>query len=51
MSNEQIVNMPLKPEVKKLLEEQADANCRATNREAQVIVESVVLKRANKKSA
>ncbi len=48
MSNEQIVNMPLKPEVKKLLEQQADENGRATNREAQVIVESVVLKRAKK---
>ena len=48
MSNEQIVNMPLKPEVKKLLEQQADENGRATKREAQVIVEREVLKRAKK---
>lgn len=48
MSKEQIVNMPLKPEVKKLLEKQADENGRATNREAQVIVEREVLKRAKR---
>lgn len=50
MSKEQVINVPIKPEVKKLLEKQADANGRATIREAQVIVESEVLKR-DKKSA
>lgn len=49
MSKEEIVNMPLKPEIKKLLEQQADENRRATNREAQLIVEREVLKRAKKK--
>ena len=48
MSKEEIVNMPLKPEIKKLLEQQADENRRATNREAQSIVEREILKRAKK---
>jgi len=48
MSKEQIINMPLKPEVKKLLEKQADANGRAMGREAAHIVERDVLKRARK---
>ena len=34
MSKEHIINMPLKPEIKTLLEKQADANGRATGREA-----------------
>lgn len=46
---EPIINMPLKPEIKKMLEQQAGENRRATNREAQLIVEREVLKRAKKK--
>ena len=48
MSKEEIVNMPLKPEIKTLLEKQADANGRATGREAAFIVERDVLKNAKK---
>lgn len=51
MSKEEIVNMPLKPEVKKLLEQQADADGRATNRQAAQYVEKEVLKRAKKGEA
>lgn len=49
MSKEQIINMPLKPEVKKLLEKQAEANGRAMGREAAHIVERDVLKGTKKK--
>lgn len=48
MSKEHIINMPLKPEIQKLLEQQADKNGRATSREAAHIVERDVLKNAKK---
>jgi len=48
MRKEQVINVPIKPEVKKLLEEQADANGRATLREAANILESEVINRAKK---
>lgn len=49
MSNEQILNVPLKPEIKKLLEKQADENGRAMGREAARIIERDVKKQAGKK--
>ena len=47
--NEHIVNTPLKPEVKKLLEQQADEDGRATARQAARYVEEEVLRWAKKK--
>ena len=47
-SKEQVLNVPLKPEVKKLLEQQADGNGRAMGREAAQIIERYVKKNANR---
>lgn len=49
MSNEHMLNVPLKPEVKILLEKQADDNGRAMGREAARIIERDVKKQAKKK--
>lgn len=51
MSHEQILNVPLKPEVKKLLEQQADGNGRAMGREAARIIERDVKKNAKRADA
>lgn len=48
MSKEQVINVPIKPEVKRMLKKQADANGRATMREAQIIVEREVIRQAKK---
>jgi len=48
MAKEEIINMPLKPEVKKLLEQQADADGRAVCRQAAQYVERETMKRAKK---
>ena len=44
MSNEEekVLNVPLKPEVRKLLDARADDNGRATSREAACIIERAV---------
>jgi len=47
-SKEQVLNVPLKPEVKKLLEQQADGNGRAMGREAARIIERDVKKNAKR---
>ena len=47
---EEILNVPLKPEVKKLLTEKADSNGRAACREAARIIERDVLRTAKKGS-
>ena len=49
MNDEQMLNVPLKPEVKKLLEQQADEDGRATGRQAARYVEDAVFRRAEKK--
>ena len=49
MNNEQMVNVPLDPEVKKLLEQQADEDGRATARQAALYIKDEVLRRAEKK--
>lgn len=41
-ANEQVINVPLKPEVKRALVARADANGRATGREAARIIEQNV---------
>ena len=38
MNTEHVINVPLKPEVKRLLEEQADSNGRAMGREAAILI-------------
>lgn len=48
MSKEQILNVPLDPEVKRLLELQADGNGRAMGREAAQIIEREVKKNAKR---
>lgn len=47
-SKEHVLNVPLKPEVKKLLEQQADGNGRAMGREAARIIERDVKKNAKR---
>ena len=46
--NEQVINVPLKPEVKRALEERAYANGRATGREAARIIEQTVSAKGGK---
>lgn len=46
MDKEQILNVPLKTEVKRLLERQADVNGRAMGREAAQIIAREVTKNA-----
>ena len=48
---ESVVNVPLKPEVKKLLERQADGNGRAMGREAARIIEREVMATAKRADA
>ena len=49
--NEQMLNVPLKPEVKRLLEQQADGNGRAMGREAAQIIEREVMATAKRADA
>lgn len=49
--NEQMLNVPLKPEVKKLLEQQADGNGRAMGREVARIIEREVMATAKRADA
>lgn len=50
MSNEKIISVPLSEEARAALEERADANGRATGREAARIISKAVLRNADREA-